>query len=248
MLREHLSQEHDGASRRLSVIDAHVRWIHEHLLQAQPAAVLDIGCGPGLYAVRLARLGHRVTGIDISPASVRYARETFATEQIECSFTEGDLRETDYGGPIDLVMQVYGELNTFQPVDVVRILAKSHAALSPGGRILLEVDMPEHIQSVGDAANTWRTVESGLFLNRPHLYMTELYWDQPARSATVRYITVDAESADVGIHTATQKAYLEDEFRRMLANAGFRKTESWPALSSEPQHLDAHRYVLTAVK
>ncbi|HEY5640757.1 MAG TPA: SAM-dependent methyltransferase, partial [Dehalococcoidia bacterium] len=57
MLKEHFSQEHDAASRRTETIDAHVAWIHDELLAARPSRVLDLGCGPGLYMERLARLG-----------------------------------------------------------------------------------------------------------------------------------------------------------------------------------------------
>ena len=56
MLREHLSQEHDAASRRFATIDRHVDWIHRSVLTGSPSRLLDLGCGPGLYSSRLARL------------------------------------------------------------------------------------------------------------------------------------------------------------------------------------------------
>jgi hypothetical protein len=46
MLREHLSQEHDRASRRFAVVDAHVERIDETLLAGRASRVLDLGCGP----------------------------------------------------------------------------------------------------------------------------------------------------------------------------------------------------------
>ena len=58
MLKEHLSQDHDAASRRFEKIDAHVDWIHRELLSGQPARIPDLCCGPGLYTSRLAKLGH----------------------------------------------------------------------------------------------------------------------------------------------------------------------------------------------
>jgi hypothetical protein len=73
MLQEHLSQEHDAASRRWGKIDAQVAWIHEHLLGGKPTRILDLGCGPGLYASRLARLGHSCVGIDWGPADKAHA-------------------------------------------------------------------------------------------------------------------------------------------------------------------------------
>ena len=63
LLREHLDQSHDGASRRLHVVDRHVSRLRT-LLPAPPARLLDAACGPGLYAVRLAQLGYDVVGVD----------------------------------------------------------------------------------------------------------------------------------------------------------------------------------------
>ena len=44
MLREHLSQDHDLASRRVEWIDKQVTWIHRELLQRRPSRILDLGC------------------------------------------------------------------------------------------------------------------------------------------------------------------------------------------------------------
>ena len=75
MLQEHLSQDHDAASRRADTIDAHIDWIHDHLLKGHAAKILDLGCGPGLYTSRLAQRGHECLGIDFSPASIAYATD-----------------------------------------------------------------------------------------------------------------------------------------------------------------------------
>ncbi len=72
MLENHLSQEHDWASRTNTAIDAQVAFIHRQL--PSEAHILDLGCGPGLYTSRLNALGHQCTGVDFSPASINYAR------------------------------------------------------------------------------------------------------------------------------------------------------------------------------
>jgi len=47
MLTEHLSQEHDLASRRSETIDQHVQWIFSRVLDSRPSRLLDLACGPG---------------------------------------------------------------------------------------------------------------------------------------------------------------------------------------------------------
>lgn len=75
MLKEHLSQSHNAASRRTQKIEQHVHWIHQFILKEQPANILDLCCGPGFYTHRLNQLGHTCTGIDFGPASIAYAQK-----------------------------------------------------------------------------------------------------------------------------------------------------------------------------
>src|SRR4051812_49116653 len=96
MLTEHLTQDHDRASRRSHIIDQQVGWIHEMLLQQRPSAILDLGCGPVLYSNGLAALGHRCVGIDYSPASITYAQEQARQLQLSAIYHLNDMRVADY--------------------------------------------------------------------------------------------------------------------------------------------------------
>ena len=160
MLREHLSQSHDLASRRLEVIEAHVAWIHERVLGRRPARILDLGCGPGLYASRLAQRGHQCIGIDFSPASIRHATEHSAREGLDCTYVHEDLRQADFGTGFDLVMFLFGELNVFRPTDAEAILAKASHALAPGGTLLLEPHRFDVVEKIGTGAPSWHTAGS----------------------------------------------------------------------------------------
>lgn len=107
MLKEHLSQAHDAASRRFEIIDEHVEWIHNQVLRGNPTRILDLGCGPGLYTGRLARLSHCCVGIDFSPASIAYAREQAEEAGLECTYLEQDIRTANYGAEYGLVMLIF---------------------------------------------------------------------------------------------------------------------------------------------
>src|SRR5690606_11061234 len=113
MLKEHLNQAHDAASRRSETIARHVEWIAGEVLGPAPARVLDLGCGPGLYLQALAARGHACRGIDFSPASVAYARQQAAEAGLAIDYEEADLRAAEFGpdGHFDAVMQIFGELN-----------------------------------------------------------------------------------------------------------------------------------------
>lgn len=66
------SQGPEGDSSRREILDPAL----EHLIvKVEGKSVLDIGCGEGRYARKLANLGAFITGIDPVPAFVRYAKQ-----------------------------------------------------------------------------------------------------------------------------------------------------------------------------
>jgi SAM-dependent methyltransferase len=215
MLHEHLSQAHDGASRRTETIDRHVAWIHGELLGGCPSRVLDLGCGPGLYANRLAAQGHACVGIDFSPASVRYAQSTTAGAE----FVLGDVRETPFGEGYDLVMFLYGELNVFRRAEAEAILRRCRAALKPGGTLLLEP------QTYGDvkaqAGRSWYASAHGLFSEQPHLCLKEAFWDEASATTTVRHWVVDAATGETNRWASTYAAYTDAGYAELLSRCGF---------------------------
>lgn len=231
MLREHLSQQHDAASRRFEIIDRHCAWIHTHILGGRAARILDLGCGPGLYAQRLVRLGHQYTGLDFSPASIAYAREQTSAAGLECRFELADLRSVDFGSGFDLVMLIFGEFNVFQPADARRILEKAHAALLPGGQLLLEVQTQESVREQGQESPSWFSSPGGLFSDRPHLCLSESFWHEDQAVAIKRYYVIDAQSHAVQQINECVLAYSETQLRSLLTTSGFSKSTLHPGLA-----------------
>lgn len=230
MLHEHLSQAHDAASRRPTIIDQHVAWIHQHVLNHQPTAILDLGCGPGLYSNRLARLGHRCVGIDFSPASIDYARQQATSEHLACTYHHADVRVADFGENFGLAMFIFGEFNVFKPADARHILQKIHAALAPNGLLLLEPQSFEGVQCNGEQPATWYTSEKGLFSDAPHLVLHEFFWDAEHHVTTERYAIVDAQTAHVTRFAFSTQAYTDEDFGRLLTECGFGEIQFWPSL------------------
>lgn len=248
MLREHLSQEHDSASRRAEKIDRHVAWIHETVLSQRPSRVLDLGCGPGLYCLRLAALGHECTGIDYSPASVRFATRQAAEQGLSCTYVEGDLREAPYGSGRGLAMMLYGELNVFAPEDARVILAKAHAGLAEDGTLLLEPHDFAAVKRMGEEPATWYSSRSGLFMDAPHLCLTEHHWHEERRAATTRYFVLEAASGEVTRHAQSLQAYTEADYEALLGEAGFDDVTFHESLTGSPSGAEAGLIAITAVR
>jgi SAM-dependent methyltransferase len=252
MLKEHLSQAHDAASRRTAKIDAHVDWIHRTVLQSQPTRILDLGCGPGLYASRLARLGHTCEGIDFSPASIQYAVERAREENLRCgvgttTYRHQDIRQAEFGAGFGLAMLLFGEFNVFRPADARHILEKANRALVEGGLLVLEPHTCSAVRAIGEQPAAWYSSAGGLWSSEPHLCLEEHFWDAPSAVATVRHWIVDAASADVARYAASYQAYTDEQYRSLLIEYGF-EPEFFPSLTGQAEEFSAALMAIVARK
>lgn len=229
MLSSHLSQDHDWASRRATIIDQQVNWIAPRI----PAGgrVLDLGCGPGLYTQRLAMLGFECVGIDFSPASIAYANRQADERGLKIDYHLQDLRTFNTTERFDLIMMTFGEFNVFRREEMASVLGNVHQWLNPGGQFVLEVHQYDEVQRQGLAGTSWDRVESGLFSTQPHLCLQENFWHKAESAAVTRYLIVDLASTKVTEYGATMQAYTDRQYNDMLSQAGLvqvKQVEEWP--------------------
>lgn len=93
---------------------------------------LDVGCGAGLLAEPLARLGAQVTAIDAAPEVIAVAREHAAGQGLSIDYRQGAVEDLD--GRFDLVtaMEVIEHV-----ADPQAFLSSLAARLAPGGLLIL---------------------------------------------------------------------------------------------------------------
>ena len=102
-----------------------------------PQSVLDVGCGTGSLALESARLGHRVTGVDLAPAMVARAAEKLAAAGLaaEAEFLVGDAAEPPTGEQTyDVVLARHLLWTLPSPGDALRAWVRR---TRPGGRLVL---------------------------------------------------------------------------------------------------------------
>lgn len=102
-------------------------------LPVRPADVLDLGCGTGSLSLLASEQGHRVTGVDRSPAMVERARAKLAGR--DAAFLVGDAAAPPVGEQRYDVVLVRHVLWTLPAPD--RVLRRWRALLRPGGRLVL---------------------------------------------------------------------------------------------------------------
>jgi SAM-dependent methyltransferase len=229
MLLEHLSQEHDLASRRLVVIDAQVGklldWLDCGASDSTRHRLLDLTCGPGLYAQFFARAGCQVTGVDISPASIRVAREI--TAGLRCEFIESDVAvmELPEGG-FDAAIYLYGQAEVPKPDVLPEILRRIRSALRPGAPLALEIRIAARVPRTTGAG--WHTGVDGLFGPGSQLVLSERGWDPESRATVERHHVIDVETGELTVLGGTERAFEDEEIAELLRKAGFPTVEFHP--------------------
>jgi 2-polyprenyl-6-hydroxyphenyl methylase/3-demethylubiquinone-9 3-methyltransferase len=93
---------------------------------------LDVGCGAGLLAEPLARLGAKVTGIDASPELIAVAREHAAATGLEIDYRAGELSQLE--GQFDLITCMEVIEHVADPAAFVAALARR---LAPDGLLIM---------------------------------------------------------------------------------------------------------------
>lgn len=128
----HLLYRHRDESEAFAFIDRLVAW-----LQPAPGArVLDLACGKGRHARRLAEHDLDVTGIDLSHSNITAARNH---EKPGLAFYEHDMRKPFRSNYFDVTVNLFTSFGYFEHTeDNLRSLDAIRRGLRPGGRLVLD--------------------------------------------------------------------------------------------------------------
>lgn len=133
---EHFTGSATGQAQRRQVWRALGSYIQ------RPLDILEVNCGTGEDALRLARLGHRVVATDISKEMIRICKAKLkeAAPPVEPVFQQAGFLELERQLPdrtFDLVFSNFGGLNCCSPQETQEVAARFDSLLKPGGRLFL---------------------------------------------------------------------------------------------------------------
>ncbi|MFO7679847.1 MAG: class I SAM-dependent methyltransferase [Chloroflexota bacterium] len=244
MLREHLDQSHGAASRTAPERAAQLDWLWSKLALQPGQSVYDMTCGPGLYAVALAQRGCRVTGVDFSPASIRYARELAASHEVteRCRFIEQDIREASFAGAnFDAALFLYGQLAVFPRETAQVLLNNAAAALAENGRLVIELLNQDRVDKKN--STWWYTDNTGLWGDAPYLHLGERFWNEEAKLSTERFHILHLETGQLDEVILSDQTYASEDMSAMLKSAGFSTLSVYKAWDGLPVY-DAEEWVI----
>jgi len=139
MLFYHLKEDVDMSSRNIAFIDKSVDWIAVNFNIGPNTKIADFGCGPGLYASRLAGKQAKVTGIDFSKRSIEYAQNEAAKEGLSINYINQNYLDFNTDAKFNLIIMIMCDFCALSPAKRKTMLKKFNNLLAPGGSVLLDV-------------------------------------------------------------------------------------------------------------
>lgn len=242
MLECHLDLQSDAASRDEKKIQKTVDFLSERMRKG--GAVLDLCCGPGLYAKKLTQSGYTVTGVDISENSLQYARSSAKKSGLDIEYLCKDIVDLDYREQFDGVVQIYGEMNTFSDENRDKLFAMVHKALKPEGLFIFDVTTPiHHEKNIGE--HSWYVADGGFFREGKHLVFEDVFgYDN--NITLEQYIVVDEN--EVKVYRNWYHAYTKETIQAILLDAGFRQVQVIESLYNMIEQEENNEWITVIAK
>lgn len=162
-----------------------VTFLIDELKLQEGEKILDLACGFGRHSLELARRGFAVTGVDITPAYIQYAKEQAESEGLDARFLCADIREVGFKSEFDLVLNMADGAVGYLENDAEnrKIFAVVSKALKPGGRHFMDIMNGSYAEK-HFPCKLWDAGEMGLTLSN-------FEWDDKTR--TLIYGQLDFE-------------------------------------------------------
>lgn len=174
MLEAHLDSEFEGATRNFVFVFRSADWIAKLAQPIEHPKILDLGCGPGIYAEQFHKRGFKVTGVDFSKRSINYAKESADRQGYAIEYRYMDYLKIKDSEAFDVATMIYCDYGVLNPDHRKILLERVYNALKPGGIFILDVFTPINYTEYKEERKTiYRNI--GFWSAEPHLAIQTNY-------------------------------------------------------------------------
>jgi cyclopropane fatty-acyl-phospholipid synthase-like methyltransferase len=246
MLKFHLDENVDLASRKAAFIDQSIDWLVSHLGIATGCSVIDFGCGPGLYTSRLAKTGADITGIDFSARSIAYAKDRAITMGMDINYLHQNYLDFTTNMKFDVVLMIFCDFCALSPAQRKIMLGKFHSILKPGGRIILDVHSLADFSQRSEKSSYELNLFDGFWSPEPYYGFHNTFKYEVEKVLLDKY-TIVGRTTTKSIYNWLQYfsvSSLTEEFRK----AGLDIVEIYSNVAGKPYDVDAGEFAVVANK
>jgi len=218
--------------------DQQVQHLVRELELEVPMKILDLACGFGRHANRLAALGYEVTGIDVTPGFLRLAQEDAAKKGVTVRYIHGDMRKLSFREEFDRVLLLFTAFGYFEDEENLLVLRKIYRALKPSGYLFFDIHNRDFfIPAIRPSIVTEK--EGNLMIDR------STFDSLSGRLYNQRLVIRDGVRRDKPFFV---RLYNPTEIRDLLGQAGFEIYRLYGGWDGSPISTESRRMVIIARK
>ena len=202
--------------------------------------LLDLGCGPGRYAIPLAKDGFKVTGLDRTQLLLDRGKQHASAHGVDVEWINDDMRRFVRPNTYDLVVSMFTSFGYFEDIkDNQTVLKNVCTSLVSGGVFLMDL-MGKEIQARRSVPAAIDTLPNGdLFIDRPVVVDD---W-QKVENEIILIIGGQVRRFPIRLWIFSAR-----ELKGMLSDAGFKKIKIYGNLDGTPYGPGASRLIAVAEK
>lgn len=223
LLRAHLNQHSDAASRRPQTIKATVEWILQDY--QSPGSLIDLGCGPGFYCQEFASRGWKVLGIDINKSSLDYAIRENESRGLSARYLEQSYIEKIDEGPFDLATCIYCDFGALTTDQQKAFLSNARKLLSTNGNLVFDVFGVGLSKTKAEGRSWTREGVNSFWSESPCYVLSECQHFEEKQAWGQKYIIIP-DSGESFTYVLWDHYFTVSSVEALLATAGFDVVET----------------------
>ncbi|PTK00452.1 class I SAM-dependent methyltransferase [Mammaliicoccus sciuri] len=179
VLDSYFNSEIYGGSKDTDFINKTSIFFSENFPSDKYKKLLDLGCGPGLYAEAFAKKGYDVTGIDYSSTAINYAIKNAKNSKSNIHYFEDDILSFKSNKKFDICTIIYQTYATFSYKNRRKLVENVHNLLNENGVFIFDVPT-QHYYDQLSPVNVWEyRNQNNIVSTEQHavLYSLEKYYE-----------------------------------------------------------------------